>query len=106
LPGEIESIPQLYIYIGAGALALLIAIVTLVIILMSKKKKKKRKAATNELESMLSRNGAVDQIFGNEPLPQITPVKDARREQIREFAETNPEIAAQMIRSWLKSEGD
>lgn len=48
----------------------------------------------------------MESLFGetiNEVKP-ITPIKDVKREEIKEFARSNPEIAAQMIRSWLRSE--
>ncbi|GAB1477112.1 flagellar basal-body MS-ring/collar protein FliF [Bacillota bacterium] len=109
-PGEAAAgkslfgIDMLYIYAGAGALVLLIIGA---IIIISGRGRKKRKREALEMEEEAAKQGAINQLFGQgEELPQITPVRDARREQIREFAETNPEIAAQMIRSWLKSEND
>lgn len=104
LQPEEEGLDRILIYAGAGAFLLLIAIVFIILSLMKKKRKKREALAMAE---GVSAQGAIDQLFGQEEeLPQITPVRDARREQIRDFAETNPEIAAQMIRSWLKSEND
>jgi flagellar M-ring protein FliF len=52
---------------------------------------------------------AMNAVFGEAAEPQevikpITPIQDARREEIKQFAKSNPEIAAQMIKTWLRSE--
>ena len=36
----------------------------------------------------------------------ITAVTDSRSEAIKEFAKENPEIVAQMVKSWLRSDND
>ena len=91
------------IYAGAGAavfLALIVFVLTTVF-----RRKRRREEALLEAEHA-SAEEALNELFGDEPIPQITPVRDARKEQIKEFASTNPEIAAQMIRSWLKSDNE
>ncbi len=94
----------LYGGIGAGILVLgsLIALLLL----------KRRKKEAEEAVVMAGAEGsteALDVLFGEAAEPEevvkpITPVMDARREEIKQFAKNNPEIAAQMIKSWLRSE--
>ena len=91
---------MLYIIIGGAILLLIIAVITVMLI---KRKRKKTEEMAAELQSS---DEQLDELFGDDSLPQITPVKDARMEQVKEFALTNPEIAAQMIRSWIKSDAE
>jgi flagellar M-ring protein FliF len=100
---EQDGVNMMLIYAGAGGGILLIAIAVTLLLLLKKKKKKGEAAQKAEL---ISSEQAMNELFGEEPLPQITPVRDARKEQIKDFALSNPEIAAQMIRSWIKAEGD
>lgn len=90
---------KILIYASAAGAALLTVIMAAVILL------KKRSKRTHALPAGSAVDGeALDDLFGREIVPQITPVKDARKEQVKDFALTNPEIAAQMIRSWLKND--
>ncbi len=90
---------KILIYASAAGAALLTVIMAAVILL------KKRSKRTHALPGGSAVDGeALDDLFGREIVPQITPVKDARKEQVKDFALTNPEIAAQMIRSWLKND--
>jgi flagellar M-ring protein FliF len=102
IPEAEKGINMLLVYIGIGTLILLIIVAAIIVAMLRKRKKKKEALEAEEL----SRQAALEEVFGEEEIPQITPVKDTRREQIREFAETNPEIVAQMIRSWLKTDGE
>lgn len=101
--GLIDEIPGglNLVYLMAGVAALLILIISLVAFLLRRKKKAALALAS---ANNLSRQEAIDELFGQESLKQIEPVRDTRKEQIKDFASTNPEIAAQMIRSWLKSD--
>jgi flagellar M-ring protein FliF len=89
------------VYVIAGGAALFILIAGLVAFLLRRKKKT---ALALAAAGNMSRQQAIDELFGEVAVQQITPVRDTRKEQIKDFAETNPEIAAQMIRSWLKSD--
>ncbi|MGI6734242.1 MAG: flagellar basal-body MS-ring/collar protein FliF [Anaerovoracaceae bacterium] len=99
-PTEKEGIDRMWLYVGIGAAALL-AVIALVAAALLKKKRREEEVAAGALPVG---GEALDELFGEEEPAPITPVKDVRKEQIREFAITNPEIAAQMIRSWLKSD--
>ncbi|KNZ41756.1 flagellar basal-body MS-ring/collar protein FliF [Acetobacterium bakii] len=100
------TMQQLLIIAGiVGGVLLLIVI--LIIVLVAGKKKKKRKAlgagAQFEQEAMDELFG---ELAGKAELPDIQPVKDDKKEKIKEFAKTNPEIAAQLFKSWLKNDNE
>jgi flagellar M-ring protein FliF len=101
-PPEEEGIDRKWIYIGIGA-AVLLAVIAFVVVTLLRKKRR-----DEEVEEMELPTGeeALGVLFGEGEPPPITPVKDVRKEQIREFAMSNPEIAAQMIRSWLRAEDE
>lgn len=101
------GVNKMFLFGGVGAAVLLLG--GLAAFLMMKRRKKQA------LEEVLEMGGPVDSeetlnaLFGDteaepERIKPITPVQDPRRDEIKEFAKTNPEIAAQMIRSWLRSE--
>ena len=93
----------LYGGIGAGVLVLgsLIALILM---------KRRKKGSEEEAFAMARAAGAeetLNTVFGEtEPVEirHIAPVQDVRREEIKQFAKTNPEIAAQMIKTWLRSD--
>lgn len=72
---------------------------------------RRKKAAAEEGAVMAEgTQEALNALFGapeeeeEEEVKPITPVQDTRRDEVKQFAKTNPEIAAQMIKSWLRSE--
>lgn len=96
-----EGINKLFIYggIAAGVLLLIIAVIVFISV------GRRRRAERDRQAEIFAKEASLNELFGEEQQVQhITPVKDTRREEIKEFAKTNPEIAAQMIRTWLKSE--
>lgn len=96
---------QKWIYIAAGVGFLLLVGITVMLIL--KRKKKRRIPVEPVAVSTDGTGAALDQLFGPlGPVGQITPVKDSRGEAIKVFARENPDIVAQMIKSWLRSEND
>ena len=42
----------------------------------------------------------------NAVVADIEPIKDEKKEKIKDFAKENPEIAAQLFKSWLKNENE
>ena len=118
------TLNQILIY-GGAALATLLVVVIIVLISVARKRKKKRKklmGAETEAE------GEVPEDFyelkgvgvaANEKVPAEKAValkaieetraaensqQDALKKEIRDFSSQNPEIAAQLIRSWLRGE--
>lgn len=97
------SKPILYGGIGAGVLVL----GSIIALLLMRRRKKGAEEAIVMSEPINSEE-ALNEVFGEpepaEVIKPITPVQDARRDEIKQFAKNNPEIAAQMIKSWLRSE--
>lgn len=106
---EGKTLERWIIYAIAAGLVLLIIILIIIFSILRKRKRDKENlqaAAAAEADEQ-ARRAAFAELYGEQgDLPQITPIKDARQEQIKEFAETSPEIVAQMIRSWLKNDGE
>ena len=102
-----KGINKLLLYGGIGAGVLIIGGLLAFLLL------RKRKAPVSEGALEMSASGdheeTLNTLFGEvepEKIRHITPVQDVRREEIKEFAKSNPEIAAQMIKSWLRNEED
>ena len=115
--------PDLVPYIIIGAAVLMILLVLLLVILRGRKKHKEQKeleqAAIEEQLSALgseeaaaaaAANGvAVDPETGapltGADIMEINTEKSMElRKTVRQFAQNNPEIAAQMVKAWLKGD--
>ena len=102
---------QIYI-IAAAALAILIALI--VTLLLLRRKKKKSKLSEKQISKVVA--PAVERLIQVMEVPNGPGMEDIRdnliniknekslelRGNIREFAEDNPEISAQLLKSWLK----
>lgn len=94
----------LYAAIGGGVLLLLL----LLLIFLLRRGARKRKA--KQMEALLSSEGAVyspgleeQPIIAGANIMNIRTEKSMElRKDIRQFADENPEIAAQMVKGWLK----
>ena len=103
--------------IAAVAIALLIALLATLLIFLRMKKKAKLKAAAkiSKDENSQELTGAMIDQMGISPLDAVElkdnliDIKNEKslelRTNIREFAEQNPEISAQLLKSWLKGDG-
>jgi flagellar M-ring protein FliF len=101
--------PDWVVYVAAGGLLLLIIILVLVIVLIKKKKKKKKlaQAAAEQqaLEELLAATAAAEPTAspqGADVMSLQTERSMELRKSIRRFADENPELAAQMIKVWLR----
>jgi len=97
---------KLYIMIGGAALLLLIIIGVVVMLLMKGKGKKKK---SQQQVSGLPSIEALEELFEPALEEKVRPIvqrNDARKQEILEFSKANPEIAAQLIKSWLKTENE
>ncbi|MDD2216391.1 MAG: flagellar basal-body MS-ring/collar protein FliF [Eubacteriales bacterium] len=92
----------IYISIGAGVFILLAGLLALILF---RKRKRALKSAEEE-RTQIADEDALNELFGQEEVAHITPVSDSRAQAIKDFAKENPEIVAQMIKSWLKSDSD
>ncbi len=85
------------------AAAVILLILILIIVLLAKRRKR-RKAEEAEAEAILAQQqvpGALIDQIDMEAINQMNEKSKELRETVRTFAEDNPEIAAQMIRSWI-----
>ncbi|WP_051280740.1 flagellar basal-body MS-ring/collar protein FliF [Anaerovorax odorimutans] len=82
-------------FILLGIILLLIIIIALAVIISKKRKKAKEETEEESLEEgVLSIN-----------VEDIKPTRESElRDEIRDFASNNPEISAQLIKSWLRGE--
>lgn len=94
---------------AAGLLLFLILLLIVILVVRGKKKKKRRRleAEQQSLEEMLASVGVTPQ----EPVgADVMALQSERsmelRQSIRKFAEENPEIAAQLVKSWLRGGDD
>jgi len=116
-PIIVDEIPEWAIYAAGGALVLIL-ILTVVIILMIRANRKRKKllaeqqaAAADQdalnaaLAEMMKEREEVEQA-GADVMALHSERSMELRKDIREFADTNPEIAAQMVRLWLRGGED
>ncbi|HWQ78047.1 MAG TPA: flagellar basal-body MS-ring/collar protein FliF [Anaerovoracaceae bacterium] len=104
-PSMPEGINKMVLYGGiAAGVVVLISLIALIVIMRRRKAEEEALA----MASAESTHEALNALFGEavEEVKPITPIQDVRREEVKQFARTNPEIAAAMIKSWLKSEDD
>lgn len=101
--GEAGDVPWLYIILAAAAA--LILIVVILILLKKKKKKKAAEKAAEEaaaLETMPKEMMPVPSTDMNQELQEIQNDRGMElKKNIRDFAEQNAEISAQLLRNWL-----
>lgn len=105
-----------WIIIGAIASGVLLIILVVVILIVSRKRKKKKlaNATTKELETLKKHSKKSQEAYIKELMQkqqeekenQILNLTNERglelKNKVREIAEENPEISAQLIRNWLK----
>lgn len=126
-PGTILGIPY-WVFIAAGAGLLLFAILLTVILLLRRKKRKKLEEEQKAVEELLAASmpGATVEI-GEDGQPVVVPpqldeegnpvaganVMDLHtersmelRQNIRDYVDENMEVAALLIKSWLKEDGE
>lgn len=112
LPDTSELPVPLWVIIAAGV-GLLVFLVLLIVLLRRRKKKKKaaqEQANQVALEEFLAAAGNAGEAINPETGADVMSLKTERsmelRKEIRQFTEANPEIAAQMLRGWLRGGED
>ena len=91
------------LYAALGGLVLFVLILVLVLLLIRRHRRKKAAALAAELEQsgeMLQETAPTPE--GADIMEMQTEKSMELRKDVRKFAEENPEIAAQMVRNWLK----
>lgn len=98
----------------AGLLLFLIILIVVLLVLRSRKKKRQEEEEEEarrqqELEAMMAAaamSGAPASENGADVMSMQSERSVALRQDIRKFVEDNPEIAAQMLRGWLRGDDD
>ena len=102
----LETVPLWVFIAGAVLLAVLIGVVILLLV----RKRKKEEAEEEELlnaegPAILAVDGAEEEIPEFDLNEELREIKNDRgmalKKSIREFAEQNPEISAQLLKNWL-----
>ena len=110
-PIPVPELPVPMWVVYAAAAGLLLFIILLIIILRIRKKRKKKKAEERykiDMEAFLAAAGSAQgaPTAGADVMSMQTERSMELRQDIRQFAEDNPEIAAQMIKAWLRGGED
>lgn len=107
---DTSLLPSWALYAAAGGVALLLLLLILILILRGRGRKKKAK----QMETLLTSGGAA-YVAGpdRQPVTAGADIMNIRteksmelRQDIRQFADENPEIAAQMVKGWLRGGDD
>jgi flagellar M-ring protein FliF len=124
-PPTILGIPY-WVFIAAGAGLLLFVLVLTVILLLRRKKRKKLEEEQKAVEELLAASMPGEVEIGPDGQPIVQPVLDEDgnpvaganvmdlhtersmelRQNIRDYVDENMEVAALLIKSWLKEDGD
>ena len=113
--GILAGIPDWVLFAALGGLALFLVLL-LVILLLVRRSKKKKLAKQRALEEELREAEAAAEAAaiiaaapptGGADIMEINTEKSMElRKSVRQFAQNNPEIAAQMVKAWLRGEED
>ena len=99
------------LYPAGAALLILIILIIVICVAIHKRKKKKNKKKTDEqiareIDAFLAAAAASQQNDMGADVMSLQSEKSIElRQDIRKFADESPEIAAQLLRGWLR-EGD
>ena len=114
MPIATSPVEMWMVYAAAGGLLLFIILLTVILLLRRKKKKQRAEAEAQQqmefdMDAFLAA-AAKSQMENNEAGADVMSMQSERsielRQDIRRFAEDNPEIAAQMLRTWLRGDDD
>lgn len=104
---EKSTLDQYKIWIIAGGAAFVFALLMTIIVAIILRKRKKKKLASLQVGHPKT---VVSVEPTQEPESEIVSIKNEKtlelRNNIRDFAMDNPEISAQLLRSWLRGEGE
>ncbi|BAL01167.1 flagellar M-ring protein [Oscillibacter valericigenes Sjm18-20] len=100
------NLPQWVLFAGAGGVVLLILLLILLAVLRSKRKKAKQAKLAAMAGAMQASAPQVAEVVPPTDGADIMTIKTEKsiqlRQEIRKFAEDNPEMAAHMLKNWLR----
>lgn len=97
-----------WILVAAIVGLVLFLIILLVVLLLLRRRRRKQQeleeaeAAANDIDALLAAAGIAQSDSGADVMTMQSERSMELRKDLRQFASDNPEIAAQMIRAWLK----
>lgn len=105
-PVEIPGIPDLVLYAALGGLGVFLLL--LLVILLIRRRRRRRRAAEEAAARPIVEMAAPPPSSGEgaDIMSVDTEKSMELRKEVRKFAESSPEIAAQMVRNWLRDGGD
>lgn len=111
--GDEPTVPLWVLIAAAGGLLLFIILLVIILLIRRRRRKKREEeeelARANDVDALLAAvglNGAAAEGNGADVMTLQTEKSMQLRKDIRQFANDNPEIAAQMVRNWLKGGDD
>lgn len=107
LPNTGIPVPAWILYAAAGGM--LLFLILLIVILRIRKKRKKKAEKDRELDELLASAGfpqAAAPTAGADVMALQTEKSMELRKEVRQFASDNPELAAQLIRGWMRGGDD
>ncbi len=106
---DVSKVPEWVLYAAAAGLGVFILLLMLILLLRRRRRKRlEEEEALLEMEraeEYVGRPPAAPPVEGADLMNVDTEKSIELRRKVRKFAENSPEIAAQMVRNWLK-EGD
>jgi flagellar M-ring protein FliF len=98
-----------WVYVAGGAALLLIIILAVIFILLRRRaarlNREREEALKAQQEDMENEIERYKQELASAAKSAVNPKDDAITGEIRQFAQENPEITANLLRNWLKEEG-
>lgn len=93
---------KIFIFIGGGVLALALLLLALRIVLGKKKKEGKSKMSADTPINVGANIDIIDEIY-RKKIESTFEVKENKKEkQVKDYVQEHPEIAADLIKAWLK----
>ena len=107
VPGVPSGIPLWVVLAAAGGLAVFVVLLVAFLLLRRRRKRKQAAQLADQMAQMMQSAPAPAQAApeGADIMDMDTEKSMELRKSVRKFAEENPEIAAQMVKAWLR-EGD
>lgn len=99
--GNGQRIPMWAIYAAAGGLALFLILLILILLIRRRQRRKRGLEQAQSLEELLA-SAPIPVAAGADIMTVQSEKSMELRKDIRKFAEDNPEIAAQLIKMWLR----
>lgn len=97
----------LYFVIGGSLLLIIILIIAVIVIRRRAKRAREKEAARREEEERRRLQQEIEshkRQLSDAAKSKSSPSDDAVMQEVRDFAKTNPEITANLLRSWLKED--